>query len=435
MRGMKKNCRFSVWLLLICLTLGFHSYRAQSPNTDALFDTVFVDEFSTINANNWGTHYPWGDFWNTNISTYPLSIAVGGTICNNTTYFIQPGKIAGLNYDINDTNNFQLGSGGGLNYIRLTGKKESTPKNMTKWKQWYSCSGTPHPNCTAPCWGSACVRDTTMPFKYTNGMLASKRTFKYGYIEMKFRIPEFNNPSYTLNTYHSSGPTFWMLGNIPSQPYSELDIYEGMANNCQYTNNWHVVTTNGGRHNDNPYPENGGTHNLNYGQWHTVGVNWTPTYLDFYLDDNLIRRQDRDSVSQLDTMYLYIENIIPNTENCFSIDSVNTPFPIHYDIDYVKVWNPKLDCSTDKVYTNVTQASYDPKIYKSLLISGSGYSATFTSGFTHFASNNGIELREGFEVSSNGTALLETLPCFSGMTHALKAQPSYPAPSNVRMMH
>ena len=113
------------------------------------------------------------------------------------------------------------------------------------------------------------------------------------------------------------------------------------------------------------------------------------------------------------------------------IDTVNTPFPMHYDIDYIKIWQPKLDCNTDKVYTNVTQSSYEPKLYKSLIIGGTGYSATFTSSFTHFASNNGIELNEGFEVSNSGTALLEVLPCFTGMTSAYKPPINIQAPINV----
>ena len=55
---------------------------------------------------------------------------------------------------------------------------------------------------------------------------------------------------------------------------------------------------------------------------------------------------------------------------------------------------------------------------------------------THFASNNGTELKEGFEVSGSGTALLETLPCFTGMTNSYKPpSPQQQAPLNARKGH
>ena len=413
-----------------------NKYKAQSPNTDALFDTVFVDEFTYMNTSNWNAIYPWGSFLNSNISTYPNSPGTVA-ICPTSPNF--PSALAGPNGNLNDTNNFKFRNVSGLTYISLTGQKESTPKAMQIWKKWYACSGgtcTPHATCTLPCWGCNCVRDSLQYFKYTNAMLGSKKVVKYGYIEIKFRVPELDNPSLTYNSYFSSGPTFWMFGSTASQPYSELDIYEIDASNCLFTNNWHVYTGGASNHNNNPYPNKQifppqPDHNINVGQWHTAGVNWTPKYLDYYLDDNLVRRQDRDSVALLDSMYIYIENYIPNILGCVGIDTVNTPFPMHYDIDYIKIWQPKLDCNTDKVYTNVTQSSYEPKLYKSLIIGGTGYSATFTSSFTHFASNNGIELNEGFEVSNSGTALLEVLPCFTGMTSAYKPPINIQAPINV----
>ncbi|HWY10894.1 MAG TPA: family 16 glycosylhydrolase [Bacteroidia bacterium] len=423
-----KHFKFLFALFLINIYTG----KAQSPNTDSLFNTVFVDQFDSMKISNWNAIYPWGSFFNSNIST-SINSPTTGSLCVGATNF--PSALAGPNGNLNDTNNFKFRNVSGVSYLSLTGQKESTPKAMQIWKTWYSCSGatcTPHAKCTLPCWGCGCVHDSIEYFKYTNAMLGSKKIVKYGYIEIKFRIPELNNPSFTYNSYYSGAPTFWMLGNSISQPYSELDIYEIDASNCLFTNNWHVYTGGVGGHNNNPYPNpTGPVHNINVGQWHTAGVNWTPKYLDYYLDDNLVRRQDQDSVALLDSMYIYIENYIPNVLGCVGIDTVNTPFPMHYDLDYVKIWQPKIDCGNDKVYTNVTQSSYAAKLYKSLIIGGTGYSATFTNGFTHFASNNGIELDEGFEVSSSGTALLEVLPCFTGMTTAYKPPVNAKAPANL----
>jgi len=423
-----KKISFSIITLLML----FYSNKtgAQSPNTDALFSTVFVDEFDSIRTRNWNVLYPWGSFTNSNTTTTLITNGPG-PICVGSPNF--PCAIAGNNNNINDTNNFKLRNNSGQTYIRLTTQKETPYKPIKIWKKWYGCSGsgcgTADTHCNNPCWGCNCVRDSTEYFKFSSGMLASKRVIKYGYIEIKFRLPELNNPTFTTNNYLTSGPTFWLYGNTSVQPYSELDIYEISANDCRFTNNWHVSTAISNAHNDNPFPNySQPNYHVNVGQWHTAGVNWTPTYLDYYLDDNLVRRSDRDSVAFLDSMYLYIDNFVPNAIGCFGIDSVNTPFPIHYDIDYVKIWNPALACSTDQVYTNVTQSSYVPKIYRSLTIGGTGYSATFTSGFTHFAANNGIELDEGFEVSSSGTALLEALPCFTGMTSAAKPPTNQPSP-------
>jgi beta-glucanase (GH16 family) len=123
------------------------------------------------------------------------------------------------------------------------------------------------------------------PGSWESGLISSEGNFsqKYGYFEMRADLS--NSPG--------AWDAFWLLPdrnpNLDSDSdWTELDIFEHYGNNNAGTYRW--IHTNDGEkysdpnatlqvYSDNPEQVTG---------YHTYGVNWTPTSLDFYFDGKLM---------------------------------------------------------------------------------------------------------------------------------------------------
>lgn len=371
---------------------------SQLPPFDPLYDSVFVDEFtsSSLNSSEWRLQYGWGHFYNAN----PI------------TNWCGTNQVASLNMSFSDTNNRVISGG----TCKLKMKKENSGYTSEIWTYPSPCTSSV---CTGyTCLGSnpntdACFKPVQIPFKYSNSMLHTLKMFKYGYFIIKFRIQNWSS-----SPYNAFIPNFWMYnGNSATVPWSEIDIYEIWGNNGQFTDNIHVNNTpysTSGPSND-PIPNPPGEPFIDLSQWHTASVNWTPSYIDFYVDGNFIRRSTNAINQSLIEMPMMIECSIPQLFNCTSPDTVNTTFPIIYEIDYVKAYQPVLACDTDKVYCNVSATTFRSKIYKSLTIGGSGCNATFNNSTATAVGNDYVLLNEGFEVGNNMNMTIKVEPCWSGM--------------------
>lgn len=351
--------------------------KAQIPKNDHLFDTVFVDTFdgSTLKTNKWQPMYQWGQFWRSNKTP------------SDTDQWCRDVDVAGMSFDPTDTNNRKISGG----TCKMIGKKQDT-----LMERWY--------------WNPAWIIDT-IPFKYTNAMLWSKASFKFGYFEIRFRMP-----NYTPSIYNRFSPTFWLWYRSDDVPWSEIDIFEidGTLSSQNFTNNIWIDTTNTADDELSlPLPTSQ-IPSINISNWHTAAVNWTPNYIDFYLDSALVRRVQHSALKNLIEMPMIIENGVPGTNFCKGLgilDSINTNLPVTYEIDYVKVWQPLCACSNSYSSCSITESTYVSKIYKDISLGGSGCSATFNNK-TAFSivADDFVLLNEGFEVGTNINLTIDVQP-------------------------
>ncbi len=176
--------------------------------------------------------------------------------------------------------------------------------------------------------------------------------FKYGYIEIRAKVP-FDRPAF---------PSFWMQSSMYERknPYimSEIDIFEcfGLPKTLESTlHKWYQDGTN----DHFAIPDNQQKRwNFNSKseaeQWHTYGLLWTPTSLNFMVDKQIYQTNsiagDNDFGDRKDGMgcfhdyhhiifnnYLYTEGAsILNVPS--KAANENDEFPIDFIIDYVRIY-------------------------------------------------------------------------------------------------
>ncbi|MDP2386906.1 MAG: glycoside hydrolase family 16 protein [Bacteroidota bacterium] len=410
-----KKCAL-VALIMIITTV---QVKAQLPKYNPLYDSVFIENFngSVLDTAKWKTSYDWGNFFNSDTIGCMVS---GSRVIHD---------LACLDYDAFDTTNRVISNG----TCKMILRKENVQGIIPLF---YNCDST---ECNGrTCYYNSdstvhfCMSSDTLNFKYTNTMLQSKAEFKYGYFEIRFRFP-----GWTSSAYNGYSPTFWLWNATTPNPWSEIDIYEIYGTNGKFTNCIHVDATVDGIKEGtvDPIPTPPGEPFISLNQWHTASVNWTPDSIGFYLDDTFIRASVNDTNQYLQPMAMFIENTIPLFFSCSGVDSTNTTFPITYEIDYVKAWQPKLVCDSNKVYCNTTQSTFNSKHYQSLTLGGSGCSATFNNGINTAKGVDYVLLQEGFEVGSNMSMLISTEPCWNGQVMQQSTiNTPIPSPTNLKQV-
>jgi hypothetical protein len=319
-----------------------------------------------------------------------------------------------------DTVNRTIGGG----TCKLIARRENNTHQM--YKMVANCLS---PQCSGyGCWPPGttdfCIIPYNVTYKFSSGALTTKKSFKYGYFEMRFRFP-----SWSVSTNFRYMPAYWLFNGNSQTQWSEIDIFEIKADSGFVTNTIHVdatVDSNFGPPSSSSYPSDPydpGGYSINLSQWHTMSCWWRPDSISFFMDNNFIRSSKRDTNQYLIEMPVIIQNQINNYFRSFysgecgymALDTASSTLPFTMEIDYVKTWQPKLACDTNKVYCNVTQANFNSKIYKSLTIGGSGCSATFNNGKASAEGNDYVLLQDGFEVGSNMEMLIQTESCWNQM--------------------
>lgn len=430
-----KPNKFIIFMgVLVFISTMNHSVSSQTLADDPLYQLVFVDEFDSLalNTNKWEVRWPWGpNLFNKNVSSAPNGVCGSNSIEIAYNYSL-PGENINMNRQY-DT----IGTG----YHRLISKRESPSITGQLWN--YDASG----NFTGT---------SPTSFKFSTAMLFSKKIFKYGYIEFKYRLSNIAASfPFDFNAY---GPNLWMwrgLNDTSKAAYSEIDIFEQRGNdwkmapcvhyrrypnrdvgnnliapptgNAADTAFWHA---NGGFTANPPYtpyarnyfgPYNGGI-------WHTVGCEWTPDYLDFFYDNNDTNLRFNNSkipISKLNPMPLVIDIYSPAFQYCLFYDSTLTQMPFNYDVDYIKVYQIKQDC-TPKTFLNTGSANYQSKLYQNVNIGGAGGMAIFNSGKHHICATDYVLLNEGFEArGGNTTVIVDTQKCQSDQAFQNTSLPAY----------
>ncbi len=159
-----------------------------------------------------------------------------------------------------------------------------------------------------------------IPLDYTSGTINTdgKESWHYGYFEGRFKMP----------SAQSTWPAFWMLQN--GWP-PELDIFEVQHSRYNDYYTYHYSGSSAPASFGGVF--NNGT-DLSAG-WHTYGVEWTPSHLSYYVDNQLVHSfYDPSAISQMQNMYLLIDLQVggwAGTPNA-------ADYPQKLQCDWVRVW-------------------------------------------------------------------------------------------------
>lgn len=312
--------------LTIYLAIFYAACYSQNPSNDKNWSIHFSDDFigSIVDASKWDYKVPWAS-------------------CSNDACLSMNPENRSITNGI----------------LNLTVKKE---------------------NCQCQFWDGTLYNKS-----YTMGAIFSKSTFKYGYFEILCKIPQLVGTSYTGKGF---GPNFWLWPSAPDayEPTktnvreSEIDFFEFDAETNKHTCNVHYrdismaenepwVLRQPDSNNNDPYD-----FNVDFSTYHKFGCEWSPNYISFYFDDKLVRTTDVEYASKLIPMNIFVDINIP-AKNFVKDFASNSLFPYTYNVDYVKVYKLKMECSTEINQANLDFTNFNYSVKKSITISNSSVPA------------------------------------------------------------
>ena len=194
---------------------------------------------------------------------------------------------------------------------------------------------------------------------YTSGWVESKKDYntQFGYIESRIKLPYG----------HGFWPAFWTFvgsGVKDNTNAAEIDIFEmlggAIPNPNTISTNIHLSYPN-----NNPYRMDIKPKNFNYTDWHTYGIEWSPSMLIWYVDGVPVRFFPNHGI--IDPVRIILNLAI---EPSYTPNS-NTPFPSEMRVDFVKVYELKSDVKTIIYIFNYNFSTTDKKSKKGILMRGS----------------------------------------------------------------
>ncbi len=286
------------------------------------------------------------------------------------------------------------------------------------------------------------ANETEGLFNCTKGALYSKQKFKYGYFEIKIRLPHAEVGQ--EDQIKGVGPDFWLwdafkLSNCLDPDrivVSEIDVFEILSRNnneSDYDNDYYNADWMTNEWTRNVHTGSCNLNDISYatrsiptlpifpnianftprkaldfsnGQFHTFGTNWQPDKLQWFIDGVLVREElfvPSENYPLLTPgeylveMPLIIDLSFPIVKLCDpdALPNSGLNLPYLYEIDYVRVYQPTTDCNTNLSLCD--PVLYEPKIYNSINMSSNcSYNATNT-----YNAVEGIYVNEGTTITSN----------------------------------
>lgn len=263
---------------------------------------------------------------------------------------------------------------------------------------------------------------------YYNEMMENSGRFKYGYFEIRCKLP----------VHTGAFPAFWLWNASKANPmdkyYEEIDIFEyswsfedvpNMHNNpnphgagnpyCFTTGIYYNDTTN------HHYWQNSRARNFpmisdSLSHWHTFACEWLPKHIIWYCDGNVVNEyHNPDSIPRhpltLKTNYA-IDKYVLN-KHSFG-DTLIWKASDMMVVDYIKVCQMEWDCDSDAEIT--CQSDLDNFAYivlKSIAITST--IETVSVGSTDkvtFRATDAFEITGPFQVDSGGelTVIIQECP-------------------------
>jgi beta-glucanase (GH16 family) len=199
--------------------------------------------------------------------------------------------------------------------------------------EWYTDDDTTHVVSNGTLKLVAYKQSSQGGYPYTSGMISSHNSFNqmYGYFEARMKLPS------------GAGlwPAFWLLP-VPFNWPPEIDVMENLGQSCStlyLSNHWSSAWPNG------VGEPQGGSSTVAYtgtnycSGFHTYGVEWTSSTIDFYVD-GVRRARITDHVPVANPVFSGM-HLIANLAVGGSwpgAPTSSTPFPSALEIDYVRVW-------------------------------------------------------------------------------------------------
>lgn len=409
-------------------------FSQAKPFGDSLWTLVFSDEFSgtSVDASKWNSNWMTNqqssyvyDNWNTGLKD---------TVSHKNQKPYETWNFANVN----------VGSG----TAKIISKKENYYGKV--WDRWI------WNDCWVPGNFTWCPVDSFVWYKYTTGLLISKAKFKYGYFEMKIRLPDHSS----FNDLKGLGPACFLYSSDATANWSEIDWFEyagkddadGMYN--KHTSNVHYMHCSPQA---STTPGCNTAYDINHwyafrqkansmifnSQFHKIAFNWTPDKIDFYIDDTLFHHVDSTISTFLTSPSKLIEMPIitgishPTSNFATDVDTVNTVFPYNYEIDYIRVWQYKQYCDSTLSICSFTPSTFNQAIYKQINAgspgAGVGCTPTVNGGQSiSYTAQNFVLLEEGFNVQSGTQFIGDTKPCINFFENVRMGPPNelpYPPPS------
>ncbi len=249
---------------------------------------------------------------------------------------------------------------------------------------------------------------------YHSGTIESIEKIKYGYFEIKCKLP-----------FHpGSFPAFWLYdSSCPDNYYEEIDVMEysysskiGNGTPSRYSSGFLIDQQSCNC--PDPNTSYGNIHSLPTGSditdWQTYGCEWSPGRITWYLNGNVV-----DDYFDLNNVPFHPLKLIVN----YAINNIavegnypnQTPIWRSEDymiVDYIKVCQLKCDCETDVLITNeVDLANFDHQVKQSVEIrSSNGIQALQTTDVTIRASDH-VLVTGAFEVPVGAKLTMMVHPC------------------------
>ena len=182
-------------------------------------------------------------------------------------------------------------------------------------------------------------------YEYTSGMISSGRTtnllstppkfqFKYGYMEMRAKLPKGTG----------LWPAFWTLPSSHGWP-PEIDVMESRGDRPTDVN---VGVYNKDATGKTVHGSVWVTGLADYtADFHTFAVDWQPTHLSYYID-GVERIRVTDPV-RIPTEPMYVLANLAVGGNWPGSPDATTPFPSELEIDWIHVFERKSDTTAPSV--------------------------------------------------------------------------------------
>ncbi len=194
-------------------------------------------------------------------------------------------------------------------------------------------------------------REDVGGFRYTSSRMKTQgiRTFKYGRIEARMRLP----------AHAGAWPAFWMLGaNLPQVGWpaaGEIDVMEHIndENKTYGTIHWQDNTGN--------YAQYGGNTVVDVAGWHTYAVEWDASAIRWYVDGAKFHEVNiQNGVNGTDEFqkdfFLLLNFAIGGNWPGFTVDDSKLPSKMY--VDYVRVYAPDGGSGVATVYQHCSYGGY-----------------------------------------------------------------------------
>ena len=256
--------------------------------------------------------------------------------------------------------------------------------------------------------------------------IASADGWKYGYIEMSYRLPDwtatkwdaYGNPQKTNLAGCSNALWMYEQDKPHGITWSEIDLFEDYNGFNRIEPNVHyydTTTMSAAYHAWDDHTILRTMPDITYSNsWHTVSMDWTPDYVNVFYD-GVASLSCPKYANKLVKMGLIIGASMDAYFDTSHPDSalhsdVHTQLPYYMDINHIKVWKLRMDsCNgVPTVLNKFDPATYAYGVKKSIEIKGNGQSTISSGQKVTLRFSDYILIDKNFEAQKG--AVFEILP-------------------------